>query len=140
MNRYMRSSRHPCLAIALLGALSALVFGGCKHYPARVEGKVFERDGITQSYDTSSPATVTNAIPLAGATVSVVVQNPGGGTTLLTTTSAADGTYYLELPDELPSGTVLTASAPGYESRNYWLPEKPGAHIRGFILKKSNKS
>lgn len=114
--------------------------GGCQPQSAGIDGVVFEQEGIVQSVDTPSPHLITEGRPLGGATLTVVVQNPGGGTTLLTTTSKADGTYHMDLPGELPSGTVLTASAPGYESRNYWLPEKPGAHIRGFILKKANKS
>ncbi|VTU00712.1 unnamed protein product [Gemmataceae bacterium] len=132
--------------LLLCGVGVLLYLGGCKYYPPRIEGFVFERTDleIGESYPTRSPRTHTEDerfVPIPGATLSVVVRNPAGDTTLLTIKSGADGRFLLELPEGLPKGSALIVSAVDHEPYVEWLDEKPPGYIeRGFILKKKKKA
>lgn len=132
-------------AVLLSGFGLLTLLGGCNNDPPRIKGFVMEDKGtIVESFCTRSPrgwVEREDAVRLPSATLSVVVPNPGGELTVITIQSGPDGSFLLELPQDLPKGTVLRVSAVDHEPYVYRLDEKPPAYIElGFVLKKKQKA
>ncbi|MFO0822266.1 MAG: hypothetical protein U0792_03980 [Gemmataceae bacterium] len=127
----------------LCACILLAAFGGCKEPAPKIEGKVLERtdEEISESYSLNSPASDPRFVPIRNATISVEVRKSAGNLILSTTKSGPNGSFLLELPDQLPAGSVLIVSTDDHEPFVKQLDERPpGYLVLTFVLKKKKKA
>ena len=125
----------------IIGSVLLVAVAGCvdRTHTATLVGKVGSDDKKIESvrFTDGDAVDFFGIPPLPNADIAIVVSQPDGDQILASTKSAADGSFTLDYPRELPVGAALLVTAPGHAPYRDWLNRPPPGYSQiGIVLKK----